>query len=63
MVEGWIDALVPEEIVRLALSVADSEPIILFGSAARGDATEHREIDTLMVSGSGAGGRHHRGHS
>ncbi len=38
-----------QEMVQRILEVAQPEKIILFGSYARGDATEHSDIDILII--------------
>ena len=43
-----------EDMVSRIVAVANPERIILFGSAARGDAGRHSEIDVLVVAPEGA---------
>ena len=38
-----------EEMVRIVVAVADPEKVILFGSYARGDATEDSDVDLLVI--------------
>ena len=44
-----IDANLLKDIVDRILSVTQPEKIILFGSYARGDATEESDIDILII--------------
>ena len=44
-----IDANLLKDIVDRILSVTQPEKIILFGSYARGDATEYSDIDILVI--------------
>jgi len=44
-----VDEDLLEDIVHRILEVAQPEKIILFGSYARGDATEHSDIDILII--------------
>ena len=37
------------EVVRRIVEVCDPERIVLFGSTARGEATEHSDLDLLVV--------------
>ena len=51
--ETWeypkVDEKLLETIVQRILEVTQPEKIILFGSYARGDATEHSDIDILII--------------
>jgi len=47
-----IDEDLLEEVVRRILSVTQPEKIILFGSYARGEATEESDIDILIIQAS-----------
>jgi predicted nucleotidyltransferase len=44
-----VDEELLREIVQQILSVTEPEKIILFGSYARGDATEESDIDILII--------------
>jgi len=44
-----VDEDLLRDLVQRILSVTQPEKIILFGSYARGDATEHSDIDILVI--------------
>lgn len=44
-----LEATLLDEIVRRIVEVADPDRIILFGSAARGEAGPHSDVDLLVV--------------
>ncbi len=39
------------EVVRRIVEVCDPDRIVLFGSTARGEATDHSDLDLLVVKG------------
>jgi predicted nucleotidyltransferase len=49
MREGGPSPAVVEEVVRRVVEVASPEKIILFGSAARGEAGRESDVDLLVV--------------
>ncbi len=45
-----IDKAEIKRAVRRLAAAADAEQVILFGSYARGDATEHSDVDLLFIA-------------
>ena len=44
-----IEQAILDDIIRRIVEVAQSEKIILFGSAARGDMNRHSDVDLLII--------------